>query len=101
MALLRRITTLPRKDRWQMQARASLRYDVYAAMEAITTAAIEAAGQARSEVDAVVAGYQDRNRTAFARAEEMIDEVLRMPGADIAALSVVLRSLRAIARSAA
>ncbi|MFI7586684.1 NAD-glutamate dehydrogenase [Spongisporangium articulatum] len=95
--LLRRITTLPRRDRWQMQARASLRYDVYAAMESITTGVLRATAGVTG-AGARIQDYENRNPTAFTRAGEMIEEVLRMPSADIAALSVVLRTLRAIAR---
>ena len=39
-AMLTRISGLERQDRWQALARAALRYDLYAALEALTTAVL-------------------------------------------------------------
>jgi glutamate dehydrogenase len=92
--LLRRISALPRSDQWQSLARASLRYDLYAALEALTIAVL--GSTAAGEADERVAAFESANAERVARVHGTLDEVSRLPQADIAALSVVLRSLRSI-----
>jgi glutamate dehydrogenase len=95
--LLRRISALPRTDQWKSLARASLRYDLYAALEALTVAVLESTADA--DAPTRVEEFEQANVERVARARATMEEVCRLPQADIAALSVVLRSLRSIVRS--
>ncbi len=47
--VLTRITELPRSDRWQALARAALRYDLYTALEELTTVVVRTSHGARRE----------------------------------------------------
>jgi len=96
--LLRRISGLSRGDQWKSLARASLRYDLYAALESLTVAVLESTAEA--EAAARIAEFEAANVERVARARTTMGEVCRLPEADIAALSVVLRSLRSIVRPA-
>jgi glutamate dehydrogenase len=96
--LLRRISALPRGDQWKSLARASLRYDLYAALESLTVAVLETTAEADS--GSRIAEFERANVERVARARATMEEVCRLPQADIAALSVVLRSLRSIVRPA-
>jgi glutamate dehydrogenase len=99
VGLLNRISALPRGDQWQSLARASLRYDLYAALEALTIAVLEGTDQGTAEQR--IAEFEQENVERVARARTTMEEVCRLPKADLAALSVVLRSLRSIVRPAA
>jgi glutamate dehydrogenase len=92
--LLRRISALPRGDQWQSLARASLRYDLYAALKSLTVALLR--GTSQSEADQRIGEFERANTERVARARGVLDEVNRLAQPDIAALSVVLRSLRSI-----
>jgi glutamate dehydrogenase len=96
--LLRRISALSRGDQWKSLARASLRYDLYSALESLTVAVLETTAEAESAVR--IAEFEQANVERVARARATMEEVCRLPQADIAALSVVLRSLRSIVRQA-
>jgi glutamate dehydrogenase len=96
--LLRRISALSRGDQWKSLARASLRYDLYSALELLTVAVLESTAEA--EAMARIAQFEQANAERVARARATMEEVCRLPQADIAALSVVLRSLRSIVRPA-
>lgn len=98
VGLLNRISALPRGDQWQSLARASLRYDLYAALEALTIAVID--GTADGSAEERIAAFERDNVERVTRARSTMEEVCRLPKADIAALSVVLRSLRSIVRPA-
>jgi glutamate dehydrogenase len=92
--LLRRISALPRGDQWQSQARAALRYDLYAALKSLTTAVLDRTGDGGT--DDRIAEFERLNSERVARVRSTLDEVNRLQAPDIAALSVVLRSLRSI-----
>ena len=96
--LLRRISALSRGDQWKSLARASLRYDLYSALESLTVAVLETTAEA--EAATRIIEFEQANVERVARARATMEEVCRLPQADIAALSVVLRSLRSIVRSA-
>jgi glutamate dehydrogenase len=96
--LLRRISALPRTDQWKSLARASLRYDLYAALESLTVAVLETTAEAEAAVR--ITEFEQANVERVTRARATMEEVCRLPQADIAALSVVLRSLRSIVRPA-
>jgi glutamate dehydrogenase len=108
IGLLRRISALSRGDQWKSLARASLRYDLYAALESLTIAVLEATAEPGEQATAQVAtaeqriaAFEQANTERVTHVRATMQEVCRLPEADIAALSVVLRSLRSIVRTAA
>ena len=96
-ALLTRISGLARGDRWQALARAALRYDLYAALEALTVAVLT--GTEPGEPDERIAQWERTNAAAVSRAAQTLDEIRRLDAGDLASLSVALRTLRSIVRS--
>src|SRR5690606_24944720 len=105
-AILSRISALPRENRWQTLARMALRYDLYAALAALTSQVLGPTSPAAHPADRVFAEEQ-RGAAPVARARAAIDEVAPAPGqpgrsgvdADLAALSVLLRQIRALVRT--
>jgi glutamate dehydrogenase len=98
-AMLGRITALPREDRWDALARASLRIDLYAALESLTIAVLGSTQE--GDPHHRITQWEKANAEALARARATIDEVAKLENTGIAALSVALRSLRAVIRSGA
>jgi glutamate dehydrogenase len=96
-ALLIRISGLERGDRWQALARAALRYDLYAALESLTTAVLMTTGP--GEPLDRVEEWERANAAAVARAAQTLEEVCRLESGDLASLSVALRALRGVVRS--
>ncbi|GIH04615.1 NAD-glutamate dehydrogenase [Rhizocola hellebori] len=97
--LLTRISQLPRNDRWQTLARMALRYDLYAALAALTNEVL-AATPAGTEAMERVELWEQRNTKAISQAIKAIGEV-DASRADLAALSVLLRQIRTLVRTAA
>jgi glutamate dehydrogenase len=98
-AMLTRISTLERTDRWQSLARAALRYDLYAALEALTIAVLTASPNAPMHPLERIEDWERSNSAAVLRATQTLDEVRRLEKSDIASLSVALRTLRGVVRS--
>jgi glutamate dehydrogenase len=97
--ILDRISELPREDRWQTQARQALRYDLYAALAALTAEALvgtDASQPATARVDA----WAEDNATTIGRALNAIGE-FEGSRSDLAALSVLLRQIRTVVRTSA
>jgi glutamate dehydrogenase len=99
-AMLVRISGLGRPDRWQALARAALRYDLYAALEALTVAVLTGTPD-EQEPTARIAAWEQTNAASVARATQTLEEVRRLEKGDIASLSVALRTLRSVVRSSA
>jgi glutamate dehydrogenase len=95
--MLSRISALPRGDRWQALARAALRYDLYAALEALTVAVLT--GTPPGEPTERIAAWEGANAAAVARASVTLDEISRLEKGDLASLSVALRTLRGVVRA--
>jgi glutamate dehydrogenase len=95
--VLSRITELPRTDRWQALARAALRYDLYAALEELTTVVVRTSHE--HDATARIQEWESANTAALDRARLVLDEVQRLPGRDLAPLSVALRTLRSVVKS--
>ncbi|MEV6923627.1 NAD-glutamate dehydrogenase, partial [Dactylosporangium sp. NPDC051485] len=97
--LLSRISNLPREDRWQTLARMALRYDLYAALAALTGEVLNATAP---DADAVarVHEWEQSNATSIARTRNTIGEFGDSPG-DLAAISVLLRQIRTLVRTSA
>jgi glutamate dehydrogenase len=96
-AMLIRISGLERSDRWRALARAALRYDLYAALESLTTAVLTTTGP--GEPLDRVKEWERANAAAVARAAQTLEEVCRLESGDLASLSVALRTLRGVVRS--
>ncbi|MEV2241124.1 NAD-glutamate dehydrogenase domain-containing protein [Micromonospora sp. NPDC049891] len=97
--ILARIAALPREDRWQTLARMALRFDLYAALAALTIEVLE--GTRRSDgADVRVVTWEQNNANAIARVRIAIGELLASK-ADLAALSILLRQIRTLVRISA
>jgi glutamate dehydrogenase len=95
--LLSKVSLLPRDDRWQTLARMALRYDLYAALAALTSDVLTATDAAQPAEDRVTA-WEQANAAAIARARMAIGE-FDGARAELAALSVLLRQIRTLVRT--
>jgi glutamate dehydrogenase len=92
--LLSKISALPRQDRWQTLARMALRYDLYAALAALTKEVLSASDPA-GEAPERVAQWELANSASITRTRNAIGE-FDDSRADLAALSVLLRQIRTL-----
>ncbi len=95
--LLSHISRLPRGDRWQTLARMALRYDLYAALAALTAEVLQSTS-AGSTAEDRVSQWAQVNAASIARAANAIGTVEDTP-ADLAALSVLLRQIRTLVKT--
>jgi glutamate dehydrogenase len=95
--LLSKISELPREDRWQTLARMALRYDLYAALAALTVEVLAASEPADAPEDRVTQ-WEKSNAPSIARARKAMGE-FNDSRADLAALSVLLRQIRTLVRA--
>jgi glutamate dehydrogenase len=95
--MLRRISDLPRNNRWEALARGAMRDDLYAALEALTRAVLQQSGP--GEPTERVAAWERSNATQLSRVRQTMEEVQRLETSDLASLSVALRLLRGVIRS--
>jgi glutamate dehydrogenase len=93
-----RIIELPRADRWQSMARASIREDLYAAHAALT-ADILAAGNGTSTPEQRFVTWQEKNAAILGRARTTLDEIQGSETFDLANLSVAMRTMRTLLRT--
>src|SRR4029453_11573061 len=98
-ALLERITGLPRLDRWQALARGSLRYDLYGALRSLTVAVLTSTPP--GELADRISHWEKENAAAVERALKTLGEVRLLDHADLASVSVALRTMRGMVRSGA
>jgi glutamate dehydrogenase len=98
-AVLSKISGLPREDRWQTLARMALRYDLYAALAALTSEVL-AATSPGADPEARVFEWEQVNQASITRTRNAIGE-FDGSQADLAALSVVLRQIRTLVRTTA
>jgi glutamate dehydrogenase len=97
--LLTRISALPRDDRWQTLARMALRYDLYAALAALTAEVLSSTAPGVDAGERVL-DWERLNAAAITRTRNAMIE-FEGSRADLAALSVLLRQIRTLVRSAA
>ena len=95
--LLSRISALPLEERWKTLARMALRYDLYAALAALTGEVL--AGSSGSDAEERVLQWEQTNASSIARARNAISE--SEGSSDLAALSVLLRQIRTLVRTSA
>ncbi|MGW3915377.1 NAD-glutamate dehydrogenase [Streptomyces sp. NPDC005070] len=96
--LMDRIIELPRADRWQSMARASIREDLYAA-HASLTADVLAVGNGTSTPEQRFEAWQEKNAAILGRARATLDEIQGSDSFDLANLSVAMRTMRTLLRS--
>ncbi|MCP3784562.1 NAD-glutamate dehydrogenase [Micromonospora sp. A3M-1-15] len=98
-ALLSKISLLPREDRWQTLARMALRYDLYAALAALTAEVLGSTSESLPPVERVQE-WEQANATSIHRAHRAMGE-FDESRADLSALSVLLRQIRTLVRTSA
>ncbi|MET3963033.1 glutamate dehydrogenase [Marmoricola sp. OAE513] len=94
-ALVTRILALPRHDRWQTMARATLRDDLHT-VHAQLTAQVLGGADPGSDVATMVASWTAEEESALERAGEVFAEICNDDDADLARMSVALRVLRSL-----
>ncbi|WP_369389599.1 NAD-glutamate dehydrogenase [Streptomyces sp. CG1] len=96
--LMDRIIELPRADRWQSMARASIREDLYAAHAALT-ADVFAAGNGTSTPEQRFKAWEQKNAPILSRARATLEEIRGSETFDLANLSVAMRTMRTLLRT--
>ncbi|MFE0176404.1 NAD-glutamate dehydrogenase [Streptomyces sp. NPDC059002] len=96
--LMDRIIELPRADRWQSMARASIREDLYAAHAALT-ADVLAAGNGAATPDQRFKAWEEKNAPILTRARTTLEEIQSSDAFDLANLSVAMRTMRTLLRT--
>ncbi|HEX9999709.1 MAG TPA: NAD-glutamate dehydrogenase domain-containing protein, partial [Actinoplanes sp.] len=95
--LLSLISRLPRGDRWQTLARMALRYDLYAALAALTVEVLQSTPP-EAAADDRVSEWEQVNAASIARASNAMGNVAETP-AELASLSVLLRQIRTLVKT--
>jgi glutamate dehydrogenase len=88
-----RVGALPRKDRWQTQARAALRDDLLGEMRTLADDALRA-GDVFTPVGAVLEAWMAANERAVARTAQLLEQIRSGGVYDLTTLSVALQQLR-------
>ncbi|WP_282697469.1 NAD-glutamate dehydrogenase [Streptomyces sp. CC208A] len=96
--LMDRILDLPRSDRWQSMARASIREDLFAAHAALT-ADVLAAGNGTSTPEERFKAWEEDNAAILGRARTTLEEIQGSDTFDLANLSVAMRTMRTLLRT--
>jgi glutamate dehydrogenase len=96
------VNALPRDDRWHTLARAALRDDLYAAHAALTGDILASTDSARPAADRLQ-NWIEANSGSVQRAAQLLSDIIggEQAQADLATLSVALRQIRSVIRSAA
>ncbi|MFJ6749638.1 MULTISPECIES: NAD-glutamate dehydrogenase [unclassified Streptomyces] len=96
--LLDRILELPRNDRWQSMARASIREDLFAAHAALT-ADVLSVGNGTSTPEQRFKAWEEANAAILGRARATLEEIHSSDDFDLANLSVAMRTMRTLLRT--
>ncbi|MFL6239500.1 MAG: NAD-glutamate dehydrogenase [Actinomycetes bacterium] len=96
------VNALPRDDRWHTLARAALRDDLYGAHAALTAEVLASTDSASPTVDRLTQ-WIEKNAGSVQRAAQLLADIDSgdHAQADLATLSVALRQIRSVIRSAA
>ncbi|HEV7965089.1 MAG TPA: NAD-glutamate dehydrogenase [Actinoplanes sp.] len=97
--LLSHISRLPRGDRWQTLARMALRYDLYAALAALTAEVLQSTPADATPEDRI-SEWEQVNAASITRAGNATGNLDDSP-ADLAVLSVLLRQIRTLVKTSA
>ena len=87
------IARLPGDKHWQMLARAAMQDDL-SGLAADDRRRGAERGRGIAARDALLAAWQERNRRAIERVQQLLGELRAAPAADSAMLAVALRELR-------
>ncbi|HEU0127432.1 MAG TPA: hypothetical protein VFQ48_02335, partial [Pseudonocardiaceae bacterium] len=93
--LMAKIVALPREDRWQTMARASLRDDLHA-VHAALTAQVLATTDSSLRAEERVAAWESDDEAVVTRATATLIEITSEDTSDLARMSVGLRVVRAL-----
>ncbi|MET9660489.1 NAD-glutamate dehydrogenase [Streptomyces sp. NPDC006510] len=96
--LMDRIIELPRADRWQSMARASIREDLYAAHAALT-ADVLPVGNGTSTPEERFKAWEEKNAAILTRSRSTLEEIQGSDAFDLANLSVAMRTMRTLLRT--
>ncbi|MEU1278286.1 NAD-glutamate dehydrogenase [Streptomyces sp. NPDC005805] len=96
--LMDRIIELPRSDRWQSMARASIREDLYAAHAALTSDVLSV-GNGTATPEERFRAWEQKNAAILGRARSTLDEIQGSDAFDLANLSVAMRTMRQLLRA--
>ncbi|UUN27198.1 NAD-glutamate dehydrogenase [Streptomyces sp. FIT100] len=96
--LMDRIIELPRADRWQSMARASIREDLYAAHAALTSDVLSV-GNGASTPEQRFQAWEEKNAAILGRARTTLEEIQGSDTFDLANLSVAMRTMRQLLRT--
>ncbi|MFJ7157992.1 NAD-glutamate dehydrogenase [Streptomyces sp. NPDC101118] len=96
--LMDRIIELPRNDRWQSMARASIREDLFAAHAGLT-ADVLSVGNGTSTPEERFKAWEERNAAIIGRARTTLEEIHGSDDFDLANLSVAMRTMRTLLRT--
>ncbi|CAO0828568.1 NAD-glutamate dehydrogenase OS=Streptomyces microflavus OX=1919 GN=Smic_28990 PE=4 SV=1 [Streptomyces microflavus] len=96
--LMDRIIELPRADRWQSMARASIREDLYAAHAALTSDVLSV-GNGSSTPEERFRAWEEKNAAILARSRSTLEEIQGSDAFDLANLSVAMRTMRTLLRT--
>ncbi|MFB6620046.1 NAD-glutamate dehydrogenase [Streptomyces sp. NPDC085524] len=96
--LMDRIIELPRSDRWQSMARASIREDLFAAHAALT-ADVLSVGDGDATPEERFKAWEEKNAALIGRARTTLDEIRGSDDFDLANLSVAMRTMRSLLRA--
>ncbi|MFG2113091.1 NAD-glutamate dehydrogenase [Streptomyces sp. NPDC048718] len=96
--LMDRIIELPRADRWQSMARASIRQDLFAAHAALTSDVL-AAGSDEATPEERFTAWEAANTAILGRARTTLEEIQGSDAFDLANLSVAMRTMRTLLRT--
>ncbi|OIV37594.1 NAD-glutamate dehydrogenase [Mangrovactinospora gilvigrisea] len=97
--LLEGIGKLPRTDRWESMARASIREDLYAAHAALTQDVL-GSGQEGDTPERRFKAWAERNAALVERARATLTDIQGAESYDLATLSVAMRVIRSLLRTA-
>ncbi|MBT2508208.1 NAD-glutamate dehydrogenase [Streptomyces sp. ISL-98] len=96
--LMDRIIELPRADRWQSMARASIREDLYAAHAGLTQDVLSV-GNGASTPEQRFKAWEGKNAAILSRARTTLEEIQGSDAFDLANLSVAMRTMRTMLRT--
>ncbi|WP_406394756.1 NAD-glutamate dehydrogenase [Streptomyces sp. NBC_00887] len=96
--LMDRIIELPRADRWQSMARASIREDLYAAHAALTSDVLSV-GNGTSTPEQRFNAWEEKNAAILTRSRSTLEEIQGSDAFDLANLSVAMRTMRTLLRT--
>ncbi|MEV8566555.1 NAD-glutamate dehydrogenase [Streptomyces sp. NPDC051322] len=96
--LMDRISELPRADRWQSMARASIREDLYAVHAGLTQDVLSV-GDGSASPEERYKAWEEKNASILGRSRSTLEEIQSSDAFDLANLSVAMRTMRTLLRT--